>query len=61
MERKPHPSDSRAKVLTLTTSGPDILERAMRLVERVDQEFFSRLSPDSTKAAAIFHKLLILD
>lgn len=58
MTRNPHPVDTRAKVLTLTQAGHAILERAMRLVEQVDQDFFAPLGPESTQIVTLFHRLL---
>lgn len=40
VERKPHPFDTRAKVVSLTDSGRQILEKALVIVEELDADFF---------------------
>lgn len=42
VKRDPHPTDTRAKVLTLTPSGEAILAQALPLIEHLDNVFFSR-------------------
>jgi DNA-binding MarR family transcriptional regulator len=44
IQRSSHPTDTRAKVLNLTSSGVTVLEQALPLVERLDADFFSRCS-----------------
>ena len=41
IERSAHPTDTRAKVLTLTLTGETTLEQALPLVEHLDMKFFS--------------------
>ncbi len=43
LERKPHPTDTRAKVLGLTTEGRKLAWQAVPVVEGVDREFFGAL------------------
>ncbi len=43
IERIPHPRDTRANLLQVTSPGQEMARRAIRLVERVDQEFFAAL------------------
>ena len=43
VERREHPKDSRSKIVSLSESGFSILNRALPLVEAVDQEFFGKL------------------
>ena len=43
VERREHPKDSRSKIISLSESGFSILNRALPLVEAVDQEFFGKL------------------
>jgi MarR family transcriptional regulator, organic hydroperoxide resistance regulator len=43
IERPPHPTDSRAKALTLTKAGRGLTARAVPVVEAADLEFFARL------------------
>jgi DNA-binding MarR family transcriptional regulator len=41
IQRSAHPTDTRAKVLNLTSHGMAILEQALPIVERLDADFFS--------------------
>lgn len=41
VRRSTHPSDTRAKVLTLTLTGATALQQAVPLVESLDSQFFS--------------------
>lgn len=43
VERIPHPRDTRANLVQVTSQGQDMARRAIRLVERVDQEFFAAM------------------
>ena len=58
MTRVQHPVDTRANVLSLTQAGHDVMERAIRLVEQVDSEFFACLGTETAKIITLFHKLL---
>jgi DNA-binding MarR family transcriptional regulator len=42
VQRSAHPTDTRAKVLTLTPKGEIILEQALPLIEGLDAAFFGR-------------------
>ena len=44
IKRSAHPTDTRAKVLSLTSTGITILEQALPLVECLNADFFSRCS-----------------
>ncbi len=41
--RKPHPTDTRAKSLTVTSKGLKLAEQAVQVVEKIDSSFFSPL------------------
>jgi DNA-binding MarR family transcriptional regulator len=41
VERSIHPTDTRAKVVVLTSRGETILQKAIPLVETLDTDFFS--------------------
>ena len=41
IQRSSHPSDTRAKVLTLTSTGKVVLQEALPVVEQLDATFFS--------------------
>ncbi|MEK6493354.1 MarR family winged helix-turn-helix transcriptional regulator [Myroides odoratimimus] len=45
IKRKDHPVDTRAKVITLTPSGVELLQKALVVVEEVDNTFFNVLGP----------------
>jgi MarR family transcriptional regulator, organic hydroperoxide resistance regulator len=44
VERRPHPSDSRAKSLAPTTEGLRLANRTVVVVEAVDRDYFGHLS-----------------
>jgi DNA-binding MarR family transcriptional regulator len=41
LERRPHPSDARARDLVVTETGERVTNQALPVVERVDREFFA--------------------
>jgi len=43
IERREHPVDTRAKIITLTKNGEKILRKALKAVEQTDNLFFSPL------------------
>ena len=43
VRRAVHPHDPRAKVVTLTAEGEQIIQQAMALVESADEQFFKEL------------------
>lgn len=45
--RQEHETDTRAKTISLTKKGQTILKQAIRLVEQVDNDFFSVLKNNS--------------
>src|SRR6185369_824713 len=47
--RKPHPTDTRAKSLAITKQGRALAVQAIQIVEKIDQDFFSRLGPEAGK------------
>lgn len=54
VERKAHPSDTRAKILLLTKKGKELIWKAVPAVEKADDIFFSSLGAKSSQ----FKKLL---
>jgi DNA-binding MarR family transcriptional regulator len=42
VKRSPHPTDTRAKVLVLTSEGEVVLQKAVPLVESLDADFFGQ-------------------
>ncbi|MFC3931908.1 MarR family winged helix-turn-helix transcriptional regulator [Streptococcus dentapri] len=55
IERREHPKDSRTKVIFLTDSGREHMNRALPLVEEIDQTYFGQLGEQVTD----FNQLLI--
>jgi DNA-binding MarR family transcriptional regulator len=45
IQRSTHPTDTRAKVLSLTLEGEKILNQALPLIEQLDAKFFGRCNP----------------
>jgi len=46
VERRPHPTDARARALTATPAGLDLANAANRAVEGVDRDHFAALGED---------------
>lgn len=57
IERTPHPTDTRAKSVRLTEKGGIVLQKALPLVEGVDQKFFA---PLGERQEPLLHMLLEL-
>ena len=57
LERRPHPSDTRAKALRLTAAGRALTTRAVPAVENADAQFFAALG---TARAGLNRNLLAL-
>lgn len=47
VERLPHPSDGRARMLAITPAGLKLVNEANRVVESADQTYFSPLGDDA--------------
>lgn len=47
--RKPHPTDTRAKALSITAQGRKLAVQAIGVVEKIDHEFFKGLGGNSKK------------
>ena len=56
--RKIHPSDTRARLLSLTAEGWEITQRAFTLVESVDEQFFHPLQHDTSTLITLMQKLI---
>lgn len=46
--RNPHPTDTRAKSLAVTSKGRELADKAVQVVEKIDSEFFSTLGNGTT-------------
>jgi DNA-binding MarR family transcriptional regulator len=56
LKRHKHPTDTRARVLALTSEGERVMMLALERVERVDREFFKNVS--QTEAVQLLQTLL---
>jgi DNA-binding MarR family transcriptional regulator len=60
IERRPHPTDSRANVISVTMSGDELASRAVQAVETEDRAFFSGLGDEIGNLNQLLQKLLHL-
>jgi len=58
LTRKEHNTDTRAKVIKLTHDGTSLLQKAIKIVENVDLDFFSKLEDSYKTFNTIAQKLL---
>ncbi|WP_443945135.1 MarR family winged helix-turn-helix transcriptional regulator [Pedobacter sp. AW1-32] len=56
--RMAHKTDTRAKIVRLTQSGAEVLQKAMLAVELADQEFFSSLEANTPAFNAAMLKII---
>lgn len=57
VRRDPHPTDGRARVLTVTDSGRKLANQAVRAVERCDTIFFAVLGDERRAFTALLRRL----
>ncbi|RUS46753.1 MarR family winged helix-turn-helix transcriptional regulator [Cohnella sp. AR92] len=57
IKRAPHPSDTRAKIITTTASGSELASRAVRAVEAADRSFFSGLGEETGQLIRLMRRL----
>jgi MarR family transcriptional regulator, organic hydroperoxide resistance regulator len=57
-ERREHPTDTRAKVLSATAAGRILATKAVVVVEEVDRRFFAPLEKQQTNLVSLFQRLL---
>lgn len=55
--RREHSRDTRAKAVTLTARGRDILEQALPVVEAIDIRFFGSLGENEGLFVSLLHEL----
>jgi DNA-binding MarR family transcriptional regulator len=58
IKRQEHTTDTRAKIITLTKSGQVILQKALQVVETVDDNFFGILHANTKKFNASMQTLI---
>jgi DNA-binding MarR family transcriptional regulator len=56
--RDVHPTDTRAKIISVSEAGRDIAHKAIVVVEEVDRKFFAPLGEQQSSLAFLFQKLL---
>jgi DNA-binding MarR family transcriptional regulator len=56
--RKEHKTDTRAKTISLTTAGVDILQQALIAIETADLEFFGQADVDLSTLNATMAKVI---
>lgn len=56
--RTEHPTDTRAKVITLTHDGATILQEALSAIENADIAFFASLGDNASSFNAQMHRLI---
>ena len=57
IERRPHPTDGRARALTVTPDGAALANRAIGAVETVDRHFFGPLAGDRDTLTGLLNRL----
>jgi DNA-binding MarR family transcriptional regulator len=58
LTRTVHPTDTRAKVVSLTAEGREIAQRALTVVETVDERFFEELGEQAPIFLRLMHQLI---
>jgi DNA-binding MarR family transcriptional regulator len=61
LRRDPHPADTRAKTLTVTDGGRELVRRAARVVAEVDEFLFGPESPERDQLCARLRELATAD
>lgn len=57
IKRSPHPTDSRANVISVTAPGDEIASKAVQAVEAADRAFFSGLGSDVGRLNRLLRQL----
>ncbi|NOU70765.1 MarR family transcriptional regulator [Paenibacillus sp. LMG 31458] len=55
--RKEHPTDTRAKSISLTPAGEMLISKAIDIVEQADRRFFSKLGEEQETLASLLRSL----
>ncbi|MCI0995416.1 MarR family winged helix-turn-helix transcriptional regulator [Pseudomonas corrugata] len=56
--RDVHPTDTRAKIISVSEAGRDIAHKAIVIVEEVDRKFFGSLGEQQSSLVLLFRQLL---
>ena len=57
VKRKEHSRDTRAKAVTLNKKGEEVLQKAVPLIEQIDELFFGRLASDEKQLKHFLSRL----
>lgn len=57
-ERRAHPTDTRAKIISASDSGRELAQKAVIVVEAVDRKFFEPLADNQHNLVGLFQQLL---
>lgn len=57
IQRKQHPTDTRAKIIVLTESGQEKVNQGLPLIEKIDQLYFGNLESELPYFMKALHKL----
>jgi DNA-binding MarR family transcriptional regulator len=57
-ERSPHPTDTRAKLISVSAAGRKVAAKATKVVEATDQAFFAPLGDQTGELVRLFQSLL---
>ncbi|WP_338579158.1 MarR family winged helix-turn-helix transcriptional regulator [Pseudomonas sp. ML2-2023-6] len=58
LERNAHPTDTRAKVISVTDAGRELAHEAVLVVEEVDRQFFLPLGEQRSSLVQLFQMML---
>jgi len=58
LERNAHPTDTRAKVISVTDAGRELAQEAVLVVEEVDRQFFLPLGEQRSSLVQFFQMML---
>ncbi|MCD9022034.1 MarR family winged helix-turn-helix transcriptional regulator [Cohnella silvisoli] len=57
LKRSPHPTDTRANIITMTPSGSELAFRAVQAVETADRTFFASIGDDREQLIRLMRQL----
>lgn len=58
LTRTTHPTDTRAKVVSLTTAGRQVAQRAIHVIETVDEQFFQGLGEQASTLVSLMQDVI---
>jgi DNA-binding MarR family transcriptional regulator len=58
LTRTIHPTDTRAKVVSLTAEGREVARRAVAVIEEADDQFFQELGEQAPTFLSLMHRLI---